>query len=379
MNPILSPHAGRKCLMPRFAALPSALHGTGFLWALLAVGMIPFAAAGQTAASSNLSSSASSHSPPPSPARLIDRIVAEVDGEVITARDLSFWIWQERLLQPNTQRLPDSALAPQLLRNLADEILMAHWAEESIKEIDENEIDQAAEKDLGNLRTLAPTRSGFDSWLADAGFDVETVRRYLRDREQRIWLIRSALAMHHNVRPEQIEGSEKSKESAAEQPVRVQLRQILLKCLPRADDAETSRVLLRALAIRREILAGTSFADAAMLYSDDPATREAGGEAGWVTVKDLRPALRSAVQELQKGEVSPPVRTSQGWHLLQVTDLETPTMRELMEQVRAAYESALDEQRNERGIRVAEGYTIAPPGSRRPEEGDNDLTPDGSE
>jgi hypothetical protein len=303
--------------------------------------------------------------------RLIDRNVADVDGHVVTARDLAFWVWMERVRAPEIEQAPDSLLAPEVLRNLADEILMSHWATESVKEVSEDDVDQATEQSVTEFRRLAPTQSGFEDWLAESGFDMDTIRRQIRERERRIWLIRNALALRHNVRETRLEGSEQTETEKTERPLRIHLRQILLACPPRADDRETSRVLLRALSIRREFLGGIPFADAARLYSDDRGTRESGGELGWVAVKNLNTRLRDAVIGLKRGDVSEPVRTRQGWHLLQVVDRETPTALDLLGRVKTAYNQTLDEMREDRTVRVAEGYTIAPPRADDPAEGED--------
>lgn len=311
----------------------------------------------------------------PSPTHLIDRVVADVDGEVITARDLAFWVWQERLHRPDDDA-PDSTLSPAVLRNLADEILMAHWAAEIVKDVNDDAINQATEQSLADFRKAAPTKSGFESWVTDSGFDMETVRRCLREREKRLWLIRNALATRQIVRPEQLEGTEQSKKEITEHPVRVRLRQILLACSPRAGDEETSRALVRALSIRRQILNGLSFSEAAQTYSDDRGTRDSGGEVGWVAVKNLNPALRGAIAGLRRGDVSEPARTNRGWHLLQVVDLETPTGIQRLKRIRTAYDKILDEQRANRSIRVAKGYTIAPP---QPDQPADEETPTGGD
>ncbi len=124
------------------------------------------------------------------------------------------------------------------------------------------------------------------------------------------------------------------------------------------------------MSVRRETLGGMPFTDAARLYSDDRGTRESGGELGWVAVKNLNTRLRDAVVGLKRGDVSEPVRTRQGWHLLQVVDLETPTALDLLGRVKKAYNETLDEMRGDRTIRVVEGYSIAPPRADEPAEGE---------
>ncbi len=299
---------------------------------------------------------------------VLDRVVAEVDGDVLTAADLQFWVWQEHLRRPELAAAPDSLLAAQLLRNLTDEILMAHWAEEKLREIDQEAVESATGQALAEFRDLAPDRIEYRDWLAEAGYTEGTVRFYLEAREQRLWLIRNALATRHAVRSSQLAGTEQTRAARQERPVRVHLRQILLRLPSEADDRETSRLLVRALALRREIFAGLSFSQAAELYSQDDSTREDGGNLGWIELQAIHPALADAVAGLDRYDVSPPIRTPQGFHLLQLVDSETPTSLMLMERVREVYTEILGEQRAQRSVRIAEGVAIAPPEEPPPSE-----------
>jgi peptidyl-prolyl cis-trans isomerase SurA len=61
------------------------------------------------------------------------------------------------------------------------------------------------------------------------------------------------------------------------------------------------------------------FAQMARVHSDD-ASAGRGGELDWVYPGDTVPDFERAMQELKVGEVSPPVRTPFGYHLIQVLE-----------------------------------------------------------
>src|SRR5690606_16386694 len=89
---------------------------------------------------------------------------------------------------------------------------------------------------------------------------------------------------------------------------------------------ETSAVLndeqahARLQAIRDRIVGGqVSFADMARQYSDD-ASAPQGGELGWVSPGETVPQFEEALTRLEPGQVSQPVRTPFGWHLLLVEE-----------------------------------------------------------
>lgn len=73
--------------------------------------------------------------------------------------------------------------------------------------------------------------------------------------------------------------------------------------------------------IRQSIVNGsTSFASAAKLYSEDPGSADNGGELGWNNPDNFDSNFRAALLRLSKGEISQPVKSSYGWHLIQLID-----------------------------------------------------------
>jgi peptidyl-prolyl cis-trans isomerase SurA len=69
--------------------------------------------------------------------------------------------------------------------------------------------------------------------------------------------------------------------------------------------------------VRDRILRGAKFADMAKLYSEDGSNAK-GGDLGWVNLGDLVPEFEKAMVALPIGQVSEPVRSPFGWHLILV-------------------------------------------------------------
>ena len=88
---------------------------------------------------------------------------------------------------------------------------------------------------------------------------------------------------------------------------------------PTEGDWEAAKV--EAEKVRSEIQNGADFATEARKYSDDDATSDAGGELGNIVRGQMVPEFEEAVFGLKKGELSRPVRTEYGYHLIQVTDI----------------------------------------------------------
>jgi parvulin-like peptidyl-prolyl isomerase len=103
----------------------------------------------------------------------------------------------------------------------------------------------------------------------------------------------------------------------------VRASHILLKAEPNAGKEEKDKVRQKLEAIRKEIVGGKiSFAAAANKYSEDPANAGgAGGDLDYFTLDSgFVDEFADAAFKLKKGEVSEPVETPFGFHLIQVTD-----------------------------------------------------------
>ncbi|EAM9427371.1 TPA_asm: peptidylprolyl isomerase SurA [Salmonella enterica] len=98
----------------------------------------------------------------------------------------------------------------------------------------------------------------------------------------------------------------------------VHARHILLKPSPIMTDQQ-ARLKLEEIAA--DIKSGkTTFAAAAKEYSQDPGSANQGGDLGWATPDIFDPAFRDALTKLHKGQMSAPVHSSFGWHLIELLD-----------------------------------------------------------
>jgi peptidyl-prolyl cis-trans isomerase SurA len=97
------------------------------------------------------------------------------------------------------------------------------------------------------------------------------------------------------------------------------LRHILIRTTEAVSDADARR---RILQLRERIMNGADFAEIARTNSDDT-TAARGGELDWVYPGDTVPEFERAYEALKIGEVSEPVRTPFGYHLIQVLERRT--------------------------------------------------------
>jgi len=98
----------------------------------------------------------------------------------------------------------------------------------------------------------------------------------------------------------------------------VKVNHILIKVpITRADTLQSKKL---AQSVRSKIIAGADFDSLARIYSDDPETREQGGFLGQFLIKGLMPPFRPVVVTLRAGDVSEPVLSEHGFHLIKVLE-----------------------------------------------------------
>jgi len=102
--------------------------------------------------------------------------------------------------------------------------------------------------------------------------------------------------------------------AASDRIAQTQVRHILIRTGPNMPEAEAKRQMAT---IRDRITHGVDFADAARRYSQDGSASQ-GGELGWVSPGELVPEFEQAMNRLRPGEISDPVVTQFGVHLIQV-------------------------------------------------------------
>ena len=112
----------------------------------------------------------------------------------------------------------------------------------------------------------------------------------------------------------------------------------------RVDDAEA---LAFALTLHQRILDGEDFADLALRFSNDPGSGSQGGDLGWAGRGRYVPEFDEAVFSLEVGEISALVKTSFGYHIIEVLERDDEQPKEensLQQEYAEAFQTWLLEQ-----------------------------------
>ncbi len=135
------------------------------------------------------------------------------------------------------------------------------------------------------------------------------------------------------------------------QPALYRVSQIFLPAALGDNDAIASARKQALDLVKRAQAPKADFAALAKTYSQDGTTRAQGGDIGYVPLAQLTPEMRPAIEQLKAGEVSAPVQSAAGFHILKLVDLRAAGVTPY-EQVKEELRAALRTQRQELAARA---------------------------
>jgi peptidyl-prolyl cis-trans isomerase D len=156
-----------------------------------------------------------------------------------------------------------------------------------------------------------------------------------------------AAKMQGDVKPDdtalkQMYDAQKSKFVSAEQR---EASHILIAVGKNADAAAQKAALAKAEAIEKELKAGKDFATLAKADSDDLGSKAQGGDLGWLEKGVTDPAFEAALFSMKKGDVSDPVKSEDGYHIIWLRDVHAQAVRSFDEVKAELAKKYVDEQR----------------------------------
>ncbi|MEE9447119.1 MAG: SurA N-terminal domain-containing protein [Arenicellales bacterium] len=114
----------------------------------------------------------------------------------------------------------------------------------------------------------------------------------------------------------------------------------ILFSVPRsADDAKREEILTKANEVLNRIDTGEDFAALAEEFSEDPGSKRKGGDLGIIAKGQMVPEFEAAVFEMSEGDISEPIKTQFGYHVIKLTSL-VPESQKALSEVKSAVEKA---------------------------------------
>jgi peptidyl-prolyl cis-trans isomerase SurA len=272
-------------------------------------------------------------------ARSVDYIVAVVNSEPITNNEVqNLKLRLEKQLQPGSATPNAQILTQQALDQLINEKAQMQQARDNGIRIDDAEVDQT---ELNISRQNQVSKEELYKRVALEGLSVSAFRDQLRSqlmisrlREREV----DNRARISDTEVEQyIQGQQAGSPSVSNQ-IDLNLGMILIAVPENSSDQELAELKIKAQQIAQRAKSGESFAALAQAFSQALDKGANGGEMG-MRPSDRYPTLFiDSTQNLSKGQVSDPVRSGAGFHILKVLERKQSDMSStLIVQTRARH------------------------------------------
>jgi peptidyl-prolyl cis-trans isomerase SurA len=297
-------------------------------------------------------------------AKIVERIIARVNNEIITQR--TYDQEKEKLRQQLAQEYSGAELEVQfreqsknLLRDLIDQSLMVQKAKDDDINVETDVVKQLDDiRKKNNLATLEDLETEVEKQGLNYEDFKDQIRRDQLMREVISREVGSRILLSHEDARKYYEAHKNEFKT----PGMVRLGQVLISTEKRKPE-EAEKRANEALA---ELKAGQRFADVAKKYSDGPSA-EQGGDVGFMQEGTLAPDIAAAVAKLDLNEFSNPLQIKYGYIILKVLVRYSPGIPKF-EEVEQRVNEVLYDQRMQPNLREyltrlrRESYIFRAPG-----------------
>ena len=266
----------------------------------------------------------------------LDRVVAVVNDDIIPRSELDARLERvrEQLRQSGTAPPPPDALRRQVLERLILRRLQLQIARNSGMRVGDESLNRTIQR-IAEQNEL--TLREFRDAVERDGYDFAQFREEVRDDILIAEVRRRQVENQINISQRDIDDYISMMESRGTEADRHRYRigHILIAVPDGASSEEIDEARERAERVLEELRAGADFANMAVTHSDGQKALE-GGDLGWRLASDLPTMLADAVLRLETGDVSEPVRSASGFHLVKLVDRQG-SQRQMIRQTLARH------------------------------------------
>lgn len=248
----------------------------------------------------------------------LDRIVAVVDQTVITEQELESRIATvtAQLKKQGTELPEESILRKQILERLISDTLQIQYAAQIGLKVDDNQLDKTIER-IAEQNQLSLTE--FSEALAKDGISMRKFRADIRNEITIARLREREVDGRVNVSESEIDNYLTSQASRNENQDEFEISHILIRTPEEGATEDIQKAKAKVDKAVNELKTGTSFAKVSASFSDAPNALE-GGNLGWKSGAQMPALFLDALKNMQSGEISPVLRSPNGFHILKLTN-----------------------------------------------------------
>lgn len=266
---------------------------------------------------------------------MLDRVAAVVNEGVVLSSEVDEQVAlvTERLKTQGLEMPPETVLRQQVLERLVlQEIQMQRAQRAGIRINDENLNQALGEVAQRNGIPLAQLPQA----LAQQGLDYASYRESVR-REMTLQVLQQRDVIQRiNVSPRELDQFLEKQKSRPSELNEYNLSHILIAVPQEATPQQLDEASRRAADVGRRARSGEDFAKLAVAYSNSQTALE-GGALGWRKGPEIPTVLADLVVGLKPGEVSEPLRTPSGYHIVRLNEVRGNDQQVVIRQTRARH------------------------------------------
>ena len=265
----------------------------------------------------------------------LDRIVAIVDQTVITEQELESRMRTvtAQLKKQNTELPAESVLRKQILERLISDALQLQYAAQTGVKIDDNQlnktIERIAEQNQMSVKEFSDALSAdgisMTKFRADIRSEITIARLREREVESRV-----------NVSESEIDNFLTTQSSNNENRDEFEISHILIRTPEEGTPEEIQKAKAKVDEAIKLLQEGSSFSKVSASFSDAPNALE-GGNLGWKSATQVPTLFLDALKSMQSGEVSQPLRSPNGFHILKLNNKRGGNSPLVIEQTHARH------------------------------------------
>lgn len=272
----------------------------------------------------------------PASGEVVDRIIANVNGEIILLSELQEEVAQAQGLRQNPEEASAALEGKEILNNMIDGKLQVHYAKKLRFKVTEDDV-------LGMIEGIKKGNGLTDEQLGMAlkqrGISMEDFKSNLRNRILMNRVVRSEVDSKIRIYDREIINYYQTHSQNYLSDESVHAGHIIVICSIDADPETEKRARTKIERAMEEIKGGKPFAPVAKEYSDGPNASK-GGDLGTFKRGHLVASFEDKVFALKSGEVSDVFRLETGFHIVKVYEKQTAGVRPLAD-VRSEVEDEL--------------------------------------
>ena len=249
---------------------------------------------------------------------LLDKIVAVINDEVVMASELESRAAEifQRLQENGTEIPPRDVFVPQVLERLILERIQLLKGRQAGIRFSDAEVNQAIEN-MAKRQDMTMTE--LVEQAHNSGTKLSTLRQQIRNQLIIGRVQEGSITRRISISEQAIDNFPNSEEGRSWSSPDVELGHILLALSAGAPRDEVAKVQEKASDIYLQAQNGTDFKSLAIAHSSGQKALQ-GGDLGWRKANQLPDLFISAIKNLSPGQVSEPIRSDAGYHLIKLYD-----------------------------------------------------------